>query len=563
MTKVLLKNGYRGVCCLALMACIVIACTEDKTSKEADDDAQTGDAAEQTGETGATKVTLSDGKLEGDVVGGAVRFLKIPYAKPPMGELRWKAPQPNEPWNGVRHETDFSSHCPQAKSELGEASTDEDCLYLNVWRPNKNNSESPVMVWIHGGGLTTGSASDLVPTADQLWFDGQFFAERHGVVVVTFNYRLGALGFFAHPALADEGSPVGNQGLLDQQRVLHWVHDNIEAFGGDPKNVTIFGESAGSGSVCMHVASPGSRGLFHRAISESGGCTTNSATDRDTLNAQLEKFASDHGCEGDDVLKCLREKPVDQIISMQEIVRTGGLDALKANMNFGPVVDGKDGVLPEPAGDLYDRGDVAQVPYLLGTNTEEANVYFLNAPVPETDADFESAIRDKYGDFADRVLALYPLSKFGGDIRKTMSRIASDSGLVCSTHDTARRAAKAGLSVFMYNFNIPWSVADGHLGPCHASELSHVFGDPYVFPGQDPDVTSKSKTVSDAMNAYWAQFAATGNPNYKDAPAVWPDFVPDKNDNDKRLQLDANFDILDSFRKEECQLWREYGQSDI
>jgi para-nitrobenzyl esterase len=490
--------------------------------------------------------------------------LKVPYAKPPVGDLRWKPPQPPEPWSGVRHETEFASPCPQAKSELGEASEDEDCLYLNVWRPNENNRDSAVIVWIHGGGLTTGSAADLVPSStDHLWYDGRIFAERQGVVVVTINYRLGAMGFFAHPALADEGSNVGNQGLLDQQQALKWVQANIEAFGGDPDNVTIAGESAGAGSVCMHLVAPGSRGLFHRAVGESGGCTTRRSTDREALNEQIEQWASERGCEGDNVLACLREKPVDEIVDMEQIVRTSGFESLRRSFSFGVVVDGEGGFLPEPARDLFDRGEVADVPYIIGTNTEEANLYFIGATVPASEEEFETEIRDRYGDFADRVLELYPLSMFDGNIRRTMARISTDSGMVCGSLDTARRAVDAGLTVYMYNFNVPWSLAPDLLGPSHASEISHVFGNPFIPAEQDPAVTSESQEVADVINAYWAAFAKTGDPNYDGAPTVWPVYAPDEDDNDQRLQLDADFEVLDSFRKEECQLWREIEESTL
>jgi para-nitrobenzyl esterase len=503
------------------------------------------------------KVTLADGKLEGDVVGDAVRFLKIPYAKPPVDALRWKAPVANESWEGVRHEAEFGSPCPQPPSQQAPASTDEDCLYLNVWRPNNVEPGAPVMVWIHGGGFTTGSAADVVPLSmTHLWYDGQPFAER-GRVVVTINYRLGVFGFFAHAALAEEGSPVGNQGLRDQQLALRWVKENIASFGGDPGNVTIFGESAGAGSVCMHMVSPGSRGLFHRAASQSGGCTTGALTTggadaRATLDTQLAKFASDHGCEGDDVLACLREKPASDLVSADMVDRTMGMDALARRFSFGPVVEGEGGFLPKPAVELFDSGDVADVPYLLGTNTDEAQLYFLMAAVPDSDEAYRAEIEQRYGDFAERVLALYPIAKFEGNYRKAMARIASDSGLICSTLDTARRAVDAGLKVYLYNFNIPWSIARDALGASHASEISHVFGTPY-------SEGEESTAVATAMNAYWSAFAATGDPNFEGAPATWPRFMPDADDNDLRLQLDPGFEVLQSFRKEECQLWREYA----
>jgi para-nitrobenzyl esterase len=511
--------------------------------------------AESPGKTDPTAVAIADGKLEGDVMGDSVRFLKIPYAKPPVGALRWKAPQKNEPWTGVRHEANFASPCPQPPSQQSPASLEEDCLYLNVWRPNTTAKGAPVIVWIHGGGFTTGSAADVVPlTTDYLWYDGQKFAER-GVVVVTINYRLGVLGFFAHPDLAAEQSPVGNQGLLDQRHALEWVRDNIAAFGGDPDNVTIAGESAGAGSVCMHTVSPGSRGLFHRAISESGGCTTRAVTDPSALNAKLEQFATDHGCSGVGVLDCLRNKDVSDLVSQTPVDRTMGMAALSVAFSFGPVVDGQGGFMPEPAIDLFDRGEVAKVPYILGSNTNEAQLYTsLDPSMPTTEVDYEKQINDKYGTFASRVLAMYPVSKFDGDPKKTMTRVATDSGLVCGTLDTARRAVTAGLSVYMYNFNIPWSILPDLLGISHASEISHVFGTPYK--ESDANIA-----VAEAMNTYWATFAETGDPNFEGAPAVWPHFAPDANDDDQRIQFDPNFETLHSFRKEECAMWREYAAS--
>jgi para-nitrobenzyl esterase len=501
-----------------------------------------------------TKATLADGKLEGDVVGGSVRFLKIPYAKPPVAELRWKAPQKNDPWSGVRHEPEFASPCPQPPSQQSPASTDEDCLYLNVWRPNVATTKAPVMVWIHGGGFTTGSAADKVPlTTDFLWYPGQFFAER-GVVLVSINYRLGVLGFFAHPALSEEGSPVGNQGLLDQRLALRWVQENITAFGGDPGNVTIFGESAGAGSVCMHTVSPGSRGLFHRAVSQSGGCTSSAATDRAALDAQIDMFASERGCSGAGALACLRGKPVTDLVSMQAVDRTMGMDGVRRAFSFGAVTDGENGFLPQRARDLFDSGKVAQVPYILGTNTDEAQLYYsLDPNVPMDEEQYRAELVERYGDFAERVLAMYPVSKFGGDYRKAITRVATDSGLVCGTLDTARRAVNAGLSVYMYNFNIPWSILPDLLGISHASEISHVFGSPY-------NESEDNIAVGEAMNRYWATFAKTGDPNYEGAPAVWPRFMPDAMDNDQRLQFDPNFEVLNGFRKEECILWREYAE---
>jgi para-nitrobenzyl esterase len=451
----------------------------------------------------------------------------------------------------VRHETEFAEACPQRASEQGEESRNEDCLYLNVWRPAETTEDAPVMVWIHGGGNTTGNAGEVVPTSgDHLWYDGHVFAARHGIVVVTLNYRLGGLGFFAHPALEDEGSPRGNQGLFDQVRALQWVQDNIAAFGGDPDNVTIFGESAGSADVCLHVASPLSRGLFHRAVSQSGGCTMRPrGDDQDETDAAYVQYAEDLGCSGDDVLDCLRGKEVGELIDLEASMR--GMGDLRGDI-FGISIDGE--FLPRPAREIYDAGDIAQVPYILGSNTEEGMLYFYTATVPEDDAGYEAELQERFGDFAERILEVYPSSRFEGNYRAALARVVGDSGLVCGTHDTARRAVAAGLDVWMYNFNVPWSIARTILGPTHASEISHVFGTPY---NEDED----GEAVAEAMNAYWARFAETGDPNGDDAPAEWPQFSPDENDDDLRLQLDPDFDVLESFRKEECALWRDYHQA--
>jgi para-nitrobenzyl esterase len=479
---------------------------------------------------------------------GVLRFLKIPYAKPPLGELRWKPPAKVDAWSGTRHETEFAAGCPQNKSGGSEASTSEDCLYLNVWAPTPKPSKAPVMVWIHGGGDFAGSAGDKVPSSQQLWFDGKVFAQKHGIVVVTFNYRLGPFGFFAHPELAAEGSNPGNQGLLDQNMVLAWAHDNIAAFGGDPTNVTIFGESAGSANVCYHVVSPKSRGLFQHAISESGGCTVGLIEQKTSEAAQtIQTFAKALGCESaQGQLACLRAKPVADLLAnaMQPDPMMGG----NAGIPFYVVVDGDKGFLPKPAKTLFDAGDVAKVPYMLGSNSDEGTLFLLSAKPPSDDAGYAAELKTRFGAAADKVAAMYPVSKFGGDYKAALARVIGDSGLVCGTHDSARRAAKAGLRVFMYNFNVPWSLLPS-LGAAHSSEISHVFGLPF-------NPTPDSQQVADQMNAYWARFATTGDPNGPNAKAQWPSFAPDASDSDQRLQLDAAFQVVKDFRKDECALWR-------
>jgi para-nitrobenzyl esterase len=535
---------------LALTALVVpasVACSASSSAKSADT---------TSGSDGSDlHVTLADGPVQGDLVGGSRRFLKIPYAKPPVADLRWKAPVKNDPWTAPRHEPAFASPCPQNASSQAPQSTDEDCLYLNVWAPDPKPAKAPVMVWIHGGGNFAGSAADKVPglTANgQLWYDGQIFAARRGVVVVTFNYRLGPMGFFALPQLAGEGSPLGDQGLLDQRMVMQWVKDNAAAFGGDPGNVTIFGESAGSSDVCYHVASPLSRGLFQRAISESGGCTISIGGGKDLTaaqaGAQLALFTKAEGCDtATDPLACLRGKSVTDILAnANQPDPTAGVAATQP-WSFGVVVDGT--FLPDQARNLYDSEQIAKVPYILGSNNDEGNLFVLTAPTIGNDADYLTALTAQFGSGAADIEAEYPAANFNGDYHTALARAVGDSGLVCGTHDTARRAVKAGLPVFMYNFNIPWNIGLSGLGASHASEISHVFGNPV-------NADAAGQAVSDAMNAFWSHFAATGDPNDVGAPAMWPAFQPTATDDDQRLQLDPGWETLQHFRKAECTFWR-------
>lgn len=558
---------------IALLACSV-ACDDDTADHDHDGDAgdhnhdQKSDAgASDAGKTDASmdkavsglRIKLKDGEIEGDMDGKARRFLKIPFAKPPVGALRWKAPVANAPWDGVRHEKEFSLNCAQLADQGSPASDNEDCLYLNVWSPEPAPDKAPVMVWIHGGGNFSGGAGIPVPNTPALWYDGHVFAERQGVVLVTIQYRLGPLGFFAHPALADEAEPVGNQGLLDQRLALSWVKANIAKFGGDPNKVTIFGESAGSADVCYHVASPGSRGLFHRAISQSGGCTIRAVGAEKPIAdtaAQMVAYAEAVGCKaGKDQLSCMRDAPIKDLLSngMQPMPGAGEVGG-GAKWSFAAVIDGAKGFLPDTPQALFNRGEIADVPYLLGSNNDEGATFVIRATPLKTEEEYLADLKQRFGDAADSVAAMYPASKFGGDFNLARSRVIGDSGVVCSTHDTARRAVKAGRKVFMYNFNVAWSISPELLKAGHAGEISHVFGTPYL-PKPDAD----SEKVAEGMNAYWARFAASGDPNGSGAPATWPEF---KMDADKRLQLDPEWKVVENFRNEECAFWRKRAGAD-
>jgi para-nitrobenzyl esterase len=489
-----------------------------------------------------TRVTIADGALEGATDGNTVKFLGIPFAKPPIGDLRWKAPQKNDTWSGVRDASNFGKRCAQVESTtlMNAASEDEDCLYLNVWTPNASaKTPLPVMLWIHGGGNVNGSASEPVPYANAgTFYSGRSLAEK-GVVVVTFNYRLGVFGFLAHPELsAEKGGSPGNQGLLDQTAAMQWVKANVAKFGGDPKNVTIFGESAGSFDVCLHMASPKSRDLFHRAISESGGCTTKNTT-LEIGQQSAQALATSLGCTGSATLACLRGKSVADLL--KPVPAVNGMAA----PSFGPVVDGQ--FLPEQARTLYDRGDIAKVPYLLGSNTDEGTLFVSPTLTLDTEQQLMDLLTQQYGAAAAQIAAAYPVSKFAGaphPIRAAYARIAGDARLVCSTYDSAVRAATAKLPVWMYNFDIPVSVGTD-LGATHGSELVYVFN-------TSPAFTPENMATSDIMESYWTSFAKKGDPN-ADKQLMWPVFSATSN---VRMNFTAMPSVVMNFRAEECAFWR-------
>jgi para-nitrobenzyl esterase len=483
-----------------------------------------------------TLIQLGDGMVQGEIDGGTRRFFGIPFAKPPLGELRWRPPQPPEPWEGVLETTRMSLPCAQLSALTTPASDNEDCLYLNIWTPEPAPSRPlPVMVWIHGGGNTSGSTADLIPLGvGGLFYNGRVLAETGGVVIVTTNYRLNVFGFLSHPALAQEDPSYpysGNQALLDQRAALQWVRDNIIAFGGDPNNVTIFGESAGSFNVCYQVVSPLSRGLFHRAISQSGGCTTRQTT-RETAWQRSEALIQTLGCgDAADPLACLRQVPVSVLLE-----NSGGFG------DFGPIVDG--GFIPDQPRALYDNGDYAKVPYILGSNSDEGTLFLLTAPPIQTEEEYLATLEAQWGDRAGEVAQLYPASDYDNP-NDAYARVVGDSRLVCGTYDTARRAAAGGADVYLYNF--AWPVLTNiipFLRATHGAEIAFVFGS-----GQAS--TPEDAAVSMSMRGYWTRFAHTGDPN-GDGALQWPRY---EDATDLRLNFSAENSILSGFRRQQCELW--------
>jgi para-nitrobenzyl esterase len=506
-------------------------------------------------------VRVEGGELEGVIEGDTRHFFGIPFAEPPVGELRWKAPVPNAGWDGVRGAGELSAKCAQGESlTSGAASDTEDCLYLNVWTPYPVPDESlPVLFWIHGGGNENGSTADTTPLVGGLFYDGGTIVATHDVVVVSTNYRLGAFGFFSHPALRAEGSPSGNQGLLDQRLALEWVRDNIEAFGGDPGNVTIFGESAGARNVCYHVVSPDSRGLFHRAISQSGDCTGRIPTQAEA-EAEVGAYVEAVGCgSADDVLDCLRGLPTEALIidvavegaPPEELPGGSGYQGATPLWRFDPTVDGT--VVPVMPRDAFAAGDVADVPYIVGTNTEEGALRHLLTTEVETEQELLEALERAFGtDNAAELLALYPVADFPTP-NDALIRVTTDWRYACAVQDFAERIDAAGLSVFAYNFDYPWAAPTLRdiLGKSHGAELNYVFGS-FV----EGMVDEESRTVSARVQRYWTRFAANGDPNGAGDPR-WVAFDAEVGN---RLNLNAATSMVEGFRQERCDWWKSYYQ---
>ena len=441
---------------------------------------------------------IESGRVSGMALGehnDVAVYKGIPFAAPPVGDLRWKPPQRARAWNGVRACTEFGPACPQPKVFI--ISNDikrlnEDCLQLNVWAPaERTGKRRPVMVWIHGGAYVLGATC-------QTWFDGEALA-RKGVVVVTINYRLGPLGFMAHPLLSRESEHgvSGNYGLLDQLAALAWVRRNIAAFGGDPNCVTIFGESAGAGSVCHLLASPLAKGLFQRAIAESGGARGPTRHLREKwygkepMEAVGLYIAKTLGCDrAEDPLAALRGKSAAEILKAAESAKGHFGDETSA-----PIVDGW--LLPDDPAVRFEEGKTHDVPLLVGSNADEAGGFIG-----------ELAVRGHYREYADSVLKLFP-----GESRKRAGTVAIFTSVARAD---ARAMSRHKSKAYLYQFTRvapPWRF----LGAFHSSEICYVFGN------LDAKLSfeARDRELSRTMMAYWVQFAASGDPNGEGRPH-WP-----------------------------------------
>jgi len=458
----------------------------------------------------ALQVKTDAGVVEGKRDGAVRAFLGIPYAAPPVGDLRWKPPLPPAKWSGVRKSKKFGAHCMQGRvfgdMNFRDAGGSEDCLFLNVWSPEKTSgAKLPVMVWIYGGGFVTGSTSE----ARQ---DGTNLAQQ-GIIVVSMNYRLGIFGFFVHPELAKESgrNAAGNYGLLDQVAALQWVHDNIAAFGGDSGNVTIFGESAGSFSVSAQMASPLAKGLFHKAIGESGAAFFSGGLSFESRSVREERDVKAVTTKlGVSTLKELRALAAEKVLEPFAPPQSRGFD-------FGPDVDGY--FLPEPVPAIFAAGKQNDVPLLAGWNHDEGS-FEVASQKPTADS-LKATAQKEFGENTAEFLRLYP-SDTGDHAQRSALDFAGDRFIAFSTWEWMKSQAKTGKQpIYRYRFDLgPPSNPEGpRLGAYHSSEIEYVFGqlDSKAGIAWRPE----DRQLSEEMQKYWANFARSGDPNGPGVPK-WP-----------------------------------------
>lgn len=444
-------------------------------------------------------VATKAGRVAGTVAGEVVAYKGIPFAQPPVGALRWRAPEPAEPWRGVKRAAAFGPACPQHNPSTGGYGPDpvqsEDCLTLNIWKPRAAAKPLPVMLWIYGGSFVRGDGANPM-------FDGAALARR-GVIVVTFNYRLGRLGWFAHPALTREGVPTGNFGLMDQIAALKWVRDNIAAFGGDPANVTIFGESAGAMSVNLLMIAPEARGLFAKAITQSGFGRID-AKPLAAAEAQGEAFAKAAGAADAAALRVL---PVEAVLADQS-------SPIGGDANPGPIVDGT--LVRENVDRAFTEGRQARVPWLVGSNDYEADLFpaFLEQPDAFVFARFPEAARPA-------MMTLFDPERTG-DKQAVAANIVTDYAFTEPARFLAGAQARLGQPVYRYFFTyVPEDYRRATPGAGHAAEVQFAFDTLGTFPWSSATFTAADRRVAADVARYWTNFAKTGDPNGPGL-AAWP-----------------------------------------
>jgi para-nitrobenzyl esterase len=461
-----------------------------------------------------SQVRVPNGILDGVIsADGKVRTFKgVPYAAPPVGKLRWKEPQPASSWSGVRHASEYGARCMQAPIYpdmiFHDSGPSEDCLYLNLWMPaHPARARLPVMVWIYGGGFNAGSSSEPRQDGGNL--------SKQGVVVVSMNYRLGIFGFFSHPELAKESGrgSSGNYGLLDQVAALRWVHDNIALFGGDPNNVTIFGQSAGSSSVSALVASPLAKGLFQKAIGESGAALNPSRPTRSLTESEQANLRFVQKAFGTSSIDTLRSKPADEVLR-------AAVDA--KDIHFSMIVDGY--FLPESPLAIYSQGKQSHVPLLAGWNADEGSARAILGDKEATPANLEAQIRNLYPGHASEAMKLYP-ARTNEQAKRAAQELSRDRGVGYAMWKWLELQMSTGqATTYRYQFDRARPLPPGSTGPdrepraYHSAEIEYVFS---MLPSSTPPWPAEDRSLARLMSAYWANFAKAGNPNGPGLPQ-WP-----------------------------------------
>ncbi|MGB8707761.1 MAG: carboxylesterase/lipase family protein [Dehalococcoidia bacterium] len=499
----------------------------------------------------ADPIKIDTGLISGATVGEKQDihvYQGIPFAAPPVGDLRWKPPQPAAPWQGVKECTEFGP------APVGYFSTtfpsyskpSEDCLYLNVWTPAKMTGDKlPVMVWIYGGYFRFGEGSNP-------GYEGTNLA-KHGVVLATFNYRTGPLGFLAHPLLSKEDAhnSSGNYGLLDQIAALQWVQKNISAFGGDPNRVTIFGQSAGATSVICLMASPLAKGLFQRAISES---VYESADWSDIRESKYggepkekmgEQLAKDLGCDtAPDPIACMRAKSAQEILDAGKPPATVGAPGY----NYEPCVDGW--VIPDLPMNIFEAGKQNAVPLLIGSTADEWALFQLLAK-PTADM-YKAYVNSTFGDKAEQVLTMYPASN-DNEVMSSDKQVVTLMTFTCPARVYATAMSNVKSPAYFYQFSRVPPGAKA-FGAFHAMEISYVFGTfRPIYPPLKPEVyyNDNDRALSEDIESYWAAFAANGDPN-QEGLTNWPAW--DANTG-QYLDLGDTIQVKSGLNNETCDMF--------
>jgi len=481
----------------------------------------------------------------------------IPYAAPPVGDLRWRPPESAPKRSGVFQAVAYGPECNQTGMVPSYANggykpeRSEDCLFINIWKPKKDGT-FPVMVWVHGGGLMYGSGSEPMYRGDRP-------AAQKDVVVVSFNYRLGALGFLAHRDLSNEDlySSSGNYGLLDQITALAWVKRNIKAFGGDPNNMTIFGESAGGWSVCNLMASPLAEGLFDKAIIQSGGCDTTNTMEQGFANG--DKFAQQLGCSGKNALGCMRSKSADEIIGAMDEKDNEVLHGFKIwDHVWAPHEDGW--VLRETPINALQSGRYNQVPLMVGSNRDEEKLFAALSSLTHRmtrNSKVKASIRSYLGDeLTPTFEKLYPYDKYRRAIDVYLDA-RGDISLGCKCFDAAR-ASTMHRPTYYYRFDYDDHRLPNLYGAAHALEISYIFDAldrPYFNMLYSGRLRKKARPLIDAMMSYWSNFAKNGDPNGAGL-MEWPKYDREKK---MRMYLDLPQHVEPTDNVEKCDFWKTHA----